>query len=358
LKKYQEQYKIKIFSYALMSDHLHLMVDMEKFDVDETKPAARSQVFSDFMHDLNNSYTKYFNSRNDRKGHLFRERFKAALIEKEHNYFLKMTAYIHLNPQRLGLTDDARKYAYSSYRHYLADPVQDIPELNIRQTIDEVLNLLNGKDYATFVSELTREEAEVIHKRLERGKILGSDEFVQKVKDEVENYQSQDEDDESQPGNYRLLVATGAITLILLASAGGIYFYLEAKKSGSQEMANAQVKTQAIEKTAKLKADEWEIKLVPLAGGGQMLDSLTFRDGKFSSKRLELMGFSGSNYSLLVDDKGKLTWETMQSTTQGGTASWHGEIDHEAMRGILSLRQQGKEPQDFSFMSSDYRRID
>ncbi len=30
MKKYQEQYNIKIFAFCLMPDHLHLLVEMEK----------------------------------------------------------------------------------------------------------------------------------------------------------------------------------------------------------------------------------------------------------------------------------------------------------------------------------------
>ena len=69
LKKYQDQYGIKLFSYVLLPGHLHLLVEMIGQDDD----------ISGFMHDLNNSYTKYFNSRHNRKGHLFRSRFKAAV---------------------------------------------------------------------------------------------------------------------------------------------------------------------------------------------------------------------------------------------------------------------------------------
>jgi hypothetical protein len=87
---------------------------------------------------------------------------------------------------------------------------------------------------------------------------------------------------------------------------------------------------------------------MPGSGGSEVIDTLTFQGGKFNSLRLNAVGYSSTNYSLLMDDKGRIIWETMQ-TSSSGTATWRGEIDQAKMTGMLSLRQTGKEPQDFSF---------
>ena len=100
LKKYQEQYGIKIFAFCLIPEHFHLLIELEKELSKDAAVQNNTQEISDFMRDLNNNYTKYYNGRYNRKGHLFRERYKAALIEKE-PYLLKMTAYIHLNPEKI-----------------------------------------------------------------------------------------------------------------------------------------------------------------------------------------------------------------------------------------------------------------
>ena len=71
IEKYQEQYGIKVFAFCLMPDHLHLLVEMEKNAAQEKEEEFSSfQNISDFMQGLNNNYTKYFNSRYNRKGHL------------------------------------------------------------------------------------------------------------------------------------------------------------------------------------------------------------------------------------------------------------------------------------------------
>ena len=99
---------------------------------------------------------------------------------------------------------------------------------------------------------------------------------------------------------------------------------------------------------------EWEIELTPIAGGKQIADTLNFNKGKFISGKLNTQGFTASNYSLTIEDTGKIIWETMQ-TSPDGIASWRGEIEQGIMRGILSLRS-GDQTQDFSFISIRYRR--
>ena len=56
----------------------------------------------------------------------------------------------------------------------------------------------------------------------------------------------------------------------------------------------------------------------------------------------------------LVQEGTKIIWETIQ-TAEDLSASWRGEIEGNAMQGILSLRL-GEETQDFSFISRGYRR--
>jgi REP element-mobilizing transposase RayT len=352
LKKYQQQYGIRLFSYVLLPDHLHLLLEV----------AGEKGEISEFMHDLNNTYTKYFNSRYERKGHLFRGRFKAALVEKAPN-LTKLTAYIHLNPQRLNLVSNAKDYAHSSYGYYLGQGKQFTPTpkslvwgFNLEQEIAEVLSWLKEKGYAEFVNELTQEQGDKLHKKLQRGGIVGSDEFVKRVREEVASFQSRASAQEvagKQP-RYRLFMLTGSFLLVLIAGLSGVYFYFIARDAELSENSQ-QIIPGAIRKAEELNGTEWEIRLVPISGGQQTADTLSFVRGKFISGKLNTSGYSASNYSLTIEDSGGVIWETMQ-TSPDGTASWRGEIEQGKMRGILSLRQEGKEPQDFSFVSTGYRR--
>ena len=45
------------------------------------------------------AYTKYFNTKYKRVGHLFQDRFKASMISND-AYLLHISRYIHLNPRQ------------------------------------------------------------------------------------------------------------------------------------------------------------------------------------------------------------------------------------------------------------------
>jgi hypothetical protein len=148
-------------------------------------------------------------------------------------------------------------------------------------------------------------------------------------------------------------VTFGSLLLILIITAAGVYFL-----SINRGLEKPKAEPLIVKKENKfedLKLTEWDIKLNPVGGGSQTADRLSFRNGKFISANLNSLGFSGSNYSVTIEDKGKVVWETMQTSTNG-TASWRGEIEEGKMRGILSLRKEGQEAQDFSFSSISYRR--
>ncbi len=104
-----DQCRVAIISFVLMSNHIHLLLRHERSD---GVPA--------FMQRLHNSYAKYFNKRHDREGHLCSSKYKAKHIDSD-AYFLHLTRYIHKNPLSLrGVTSRTlEEYRWSSYRHYL-----------------------------------------------------------------------------------------------------------------------------------------------------------------------------------------------------------------------------------------------
>lgn len=90
-------------SYVLMGNHYHLLV--------ETPEANLSRG----MRQLNGVYTRAFNKRHGRIGHLFQGRFSSILIDKD-DYLLEVSRYIALNPVRAGLAVEAEEWAWGSYR--------------------------------------------------------------------------------------------------------------------------------------------------------------------------------------------------------------------------------------------------
>jgi len=79
-----------VYGYVLMDNHYHLVI--QTFD----------KKLQEIMHQINNKYSKYFNNKYKRVGHVFRGRYKAILVQDE-RYILKLIRYIHKNPARAGI---------------------------------------------------------------------------------------------------------------------------------------------------------------------------------------------------------------------------------------------------------------
>jgi REP element-mobilizing transposase RayT len=106
LKRYRGRYGVVLYAYCLMPNHVHLLLQTAE------APLAK------FMQGLQQSYTQHFNRTREKVGHLFQGRYRAIVCEKE-EYLAALVRYIHLNPVRAGLIEDAGAYPYSGHRAYL-----------------------------------------------------------------------------------------------------------------------------------------------------------------------------------------------------------------------------------------------
>lgn len=172
LRKYKQQYGFKLFAFCLLPEHLHLLIEL--------RPGL---TISEIMHDLNANYTKYFNGKYGRKGHLFRERYKLVLAEKS-GYLLALTAYIHLNPVVSGLTRD---YEYSSYAAYVAGGPRSAAVIDIEREIEEVEGLHHGIKYEDCLRGISGQQMASLGADLRKRQLFGSAEFLEKIKQEAAN---------------------------------------------------------------------------------------------------------------------------------------------------------------------------
>ena len=67
------------------------------------------------MRQLNGVYTRRFNIRHSRVGHLYQGRYKSILVEKE-AHLLSLCRYIVNNPVAAGMVDDVSEWNWSSYQ--------------------------------------------------------------------------------------------------------------------------------------------------------------------------------------------------------------------------------------------------
>ncbi len=97
-----ERYHWLCHAYCLMDNHYHLLVETPEGNLSEG------------MRQINGVYTRKFNRRHHRSGHLFQGRFRAIIVERDH-YLLEVNRYISLNPVRSGLVSDPATYNWSSF---------------------------------------------------------------------------------------------------------------------------------------------------------------------------------------------------------------------------------------------------
>jgi hypothetical protein len=78
------------------------------------------------------TYTRRFNLKHFRSGHLFQGRFKSILVQND-AYLMQLSCYIHRNPLRAGLVKRLADYRWSSYRTYAykASPTKWLIRSNI-----------------------------------------------------------------------------------------------------------------------------------------------------------------------------------------------------------------------------------
>jgi putative transposase len=81
---------LKVYAWALIPNHLHLLVR-----------TGNRPIFAS-MRKILTGYVVRFNRRHQRRGHLFQNRYKSILCEKD-PYLLELARYIHLNPVRAGI---------------------------------------------------------------------------------------------------------------------------------------------------------------------------------------------------------------------------------------------------------------
>lgn len=162
IKEYKELCGYKIYGYCLMGNHIHMIIKEEKEEI------------AQIMKRIAGKYVYWYNTKYQRTGHLFQDRFKSEPIETE-KYFFTVLRYVHQNPVKAKLTQEIGEYKYSSYNEYVTS--QDVVDTEYAFSMIDI----NGyKEYHKEISSdkclditesrqrVTDEEAKKIMKRLSK----------------------------------------------------------------------------------------------------------------------------------------------------------------------------------------------
>jgi putative transposase len=129
---------VEILTYCLMPNHFHLLLKQ-----------ISDKGISVFMTNLQNSYVKYFNIKNERAGPLFQSMFKAVRIENDEQ-LLHVSRYIHLNPSTAYIVgpENLEGYRWSSLNNYFNNDLNHYSFVKL----EIIMSFFkSSKDYKIFV---------------------------------------------------------------------------------------------------------------------------------------------------------------------------------------------------------------
>lgn len=142
LDKYKEVSQFELYAYCLMDNHIHLLIK----ETEESISVSIKRISS--------SYVYWYNTKYERCGHLFQDRFKSEKVETKLS-FLKVLRYIHQNPLKAGLAKTVFESSWTSIQEYIGK--------THLITVDKGLNLFHKdgeialKQFTAYMAEETEE---------------------------------------------------------------------------------------------------------------------------------------------------------------------------------------------------------
>ncbi|MCK5014093.1 MAG: transposase [Candidatus Omnitrophica bacterium] len=383
LSEYKREYGFKLFAFALLPKNLCLLIELKN-----------SVTISTIMHDLNSRYTKTYNGRYGKNGHLFQSRFKSVLIEKD-DYLLRISRYIHLLPKDSGMTNDPADYLYSSFTSYLSEDIRMSfcgEMLDMHAEIKEVLSRFMDMEtddsqrgaYEGYVRSADDKEAQLVRKLLHRKAFVGSRDFIGKIRSEIKQHIIEEEESrivrKTNPG---FVLAGGLVVLFLgtvaynfynnqstlqealNVTAGGfetaredlanrIFSLQTAREDLTKRLYSLQDELTKLEDTNELNGAAWEIHITPLNDSnmeGVTTDVIYFKDNQVTIKSLSERGFSAFDYTLASKSPGRMIWKAAKTRSDGTNVQMEGLWTGKKVKGIVRERPIQGENRDFTFVS-------
>ncbi|MBN1869862.1 MAG: transposase [Candidatus Omnitrophica bacterium] len=387
LSEYKREYGFKLFAFTLLAKSIYLLIELKN-----------NVTISQIMHDLNSRYTKAYNSRYGKKGHLFQSRFKSVLIEKE-EYLLRMSRYVHLLAKDAGVVDEPFQHQYSSLSSYVYGGAQPNPVsemLGMNDEIKEILDLFIEKEtdndkrqsYEAYVHSADHEEAQLVRKLLHRKAFVGSKNFSAKMEREIQHHIIEEEESRIvRKTNPAFAVAGGLVIIFFGVVAFNFYnnqstlqealndtagsfeaaredlsthvFNLKmAREDLTKRLDSLQDELAKLEDTDELNGAAWEIRITPLKDTkiqSGTTDVIYFKDNQVTIKSLDERGFPGFDYTMVPKGDGRMVWKAAKTGSDGTNIQMEGLWTGKKVKGIVRERPVQGENRDFIFVS--LRRI-
>lgn len=181
-----EMWNVRIAACCMVPNHYHILL--------HTPDANLSR----FMRHIDGVYTQRFNRSHHYDGQLFRGRYKSILVDAD-SYLLQLVRYIHRNPLQAGLVNRLEAYQWSSHQGYLSDAKEW--KWLYKDFILAMLTKDKRYQRGIYKQFMAQENSEEIHHMFEKKNlpsVLGSEKFIEWVKDRFFQQKSHEEIPESR----------------------------------------------------------------------------------------------------------------------------------------------------------------
>lgn len=141
IKRYSQVYFSEIIGFCLMGNHFHLLVRMHpEFNFTDDEIIERYRIYygpdqiletdqipfyrekwaslSEFIKDIKQTFSRFYNKRHDRRGFFWGDRFKSLIVENGET-LVNCLAYIDLNPIRAGIVERPEEYRWNSLGYHV-----------------------------------------------------------------------------------------------------------------------------------------------------------------------------------------------------------------------------------------------
>jgi len=156
---YSKKWELQILAYCLMRNHVHLIV------IPKNQQSMALGIGQAHM-----EYSKYFNEKMDRAGHLWQGRFFSCILDGRH--LMAAVRYVECNPVRAGIVKNAWEWRWSSARYHMG---MGKTQLNL-DNIHRYLDVTSWREYLS--SNDDEKIIETIRTSTRQGRILGDKEFI------------------------------------------------------------------------------------------------------------------------------------------------------------------------------------
>ena len=172
LNEVRIKYNFLIHSFVLMRNHYHILLETLQGNL------------SKGMKKLNRDFANLINIDLNRKGSVFRDRYKAIIIEKE-NYYFTVLKYIYINPIRNKIVQLAEEYPGSSLYYLNQKNNKWIREILY---LEDQIEYFGQEQWLSNLIQWVNDNPNKFQRIKMRYKyILGSDRWIDKIKDKYLN---------------------------------------------------------------------------------------------------------------------------------------------------------------------------